>query len=171
MKKVVYKRYNQNQVALFPISLEALIPTNHPVRVVNRIIDKLDVSDIVSSYKGCGASSYHPRMLLKVLIYSYLNNTYSSRKIEKASKESIYYHWLSGQNFSDHNTINSFRGTRLKGRVDNLFTQVVILLNQGNVVALEEAFTDGTKLESFANLYTFVWRGSVEKNKERLENK
>ena len=171
MKKVVFKQDNQNQLALFPLSFEALVPADHPVRVVNRVIDKLDISDIVSSYKGGGASSYHPRMLLKILIYSYLSNTYSSRKIEKANKESVYYHWLNGENFPDHLTINNFRGKRLKDKIDNIFTQVVILLNQSNVVALEEVFTDGTKLESFANRYTFVWKGSVEKNKERLEKK
>lgn len=171
MKKVVFKQDNQNQAVLFPISFEALIPSDHPVRVLNRVIDKLDITNIVSTYKGGGASSYHPRILLKILIYSYLNNTYSSRKIEKANTESIYYHWLSGGNFPDHHTINNFRGARLKGHIDNIFTQVVILLNQSNVVALEEVFTDGTKLESFANRYTFVWKGSIEKNKEKLEKK
>jgi transposase len=171
MKKVVFKQDNQNQPALFPVSFEAIIPTTHPVRVVNRVIDKLDINDILSTYKGGGTSSYHPRLLLKILIYSYLNNTYSSRKIEKANKESIYYHWLSGGNFPDHNTINNFRSSRLKDKIENIFTQVVILLNQSNVVTLEEVFTDGTKLESFANRYTFVWRGSVEKNKVKLENK
>jgi transposase len=85
MKKVVFKQNNQNQQALFPVSFEALIPADHPVRLLNRVIDKLDISDIISSYKGGGASSYHPRMLLKILIYSYLNNTCSSRKIENAN--------------------------------------------------------------------------------------
>lgn len=171
MKKVVFKQNNQNQSALFPVSFEAFIPANHPVRVVNRVIDRLDINSIVGSYKGGGTSSYHPRIMLKILIYSYLNNTYSSRKIEKANNESIYYHWLSGGNFPDHHTINNFRGARLKGKIDNIFTQVVILLNQSNLVALEEVFTDGTKLESFANRYTFVWKGSIEKNKEKLEKK
>lgn len=171
MRKVVFKQDNQNQLALFPISYDAIIPASHPVRVVNRVIDKLDINDIVSTYKGGGTSSYHPRLLLKILVYSYLNNTYSSRKIEKANRESIYYHWLSGGNFPDHNTINNFRGARLKNNIENIFTQVVVLLNQSNVVALEEVFTDGTKIESFANRYTFVWRGSVEKNKEKLEKK
>ncbi len=171
MKKVVFKENNQNQLALFPVSFESFIPSNHPVRVVNRVIDKIDISEILNTYKGGGTSSYHPRVLLKILIYSYLNNTYSSRKIEKANKENIYYHWLNGQNFPDHLTINNFRGKRLKGIIDNIFAQVVILLNQSNIVSLEEVFTDGTKIESFANRYTFVWRGSVEKNKEKLEKK
>jgi len=171
MKNIIFKQDNQNQTALFPVSFESLIPADHPVRVINQVIEKLDINDLVSSYKGGGASSYHPRVLLKILIYSYLNNTYTSRKIEKANNESIYYHWLNGQNFPDHHTINNFRGARLKNKIDNIFTQVVILLNHSNVVALEKAFTDGTKMESVANRYTFVWKGSVEKNKEKLENK
>lgn len=171
MKKVVFKQDNQNQSALFPVSFEAFIPANHPVRILNRVIDKLDISDIISSYKGGGTSSYHPRILLKILIYSYLNNIYSSRKMEKANTESIFYHWLNGQNFPDHHTINNFRSSRLKEKIDNIFTQVVMLLNQSNLVSLEEVFTDGTKIESFANRYTFVWKGSIEKNKEKLDKK
>lgn len=171
MKKVVFKHDNQNQSALFPVSYESFIPEGHPVRVVNKIIDRLDISDILSTYKGGGTSSYHPRVLLKILIYSYLNNIYSSRKIEKANRENICYHWLSGQNFPDHHTINNFRGVRLKDKINDIFTQVVKLLNQSNLIALEEVFTDGTKIESFANRYTFVWKGSIEKNKEKLEKK
>ena len=171
MARIVFKADNQNQSALFPISYEGLIPINHPVRLVNKVIDKLDISEIVASYKGGGSSSYHPRVLLKILIYAYLNNVYSSRKIEKISKESIHYFWLSGHNFPDHNTINNFRSDRLKEKIDLIFTQVVTLLHESGMVSLKEVFTDGTKIESGANRYTFVWRGSVEKNKEKLEKK
>jgi len=61
-------------------------------------------------YKGGGTSSYHPRVLLKVLVYAYLDNTYSSRKIETSLKENIHYMWVSGMSTPDHNTINRFRG-------------------------------------------------------------
>jgi len=74
MKKVVFKQDNQNQPALFPVSFEALIPANHPVRVVNRVIDKIDLSDIISTYKGGGASSYHPRMEFKILTSQLLDD-------------------------------------------------------------------------------------------------
>ena len=171
MARIVFKPDNQNQSALFPISYEGLIPANHPVRLVNTVIDKLDISEIVASYKGGGSSSYHPRILLKILIYAYLNNVYSSRKIERISKESIHYFWLSGHNFPDHNTINNFRSDRLKEKIDLIFTQVVTLLHESGMVSLKEVFTDGTKIESGANRYTFVWKGSVEKNKEKLEKK
>ena len=171
MPKVVFKSDLQKQPGLFPISFDSFISEKHPVRLVNKIVDKIDISDVVSSYKGGGASSYHPRILLKILIYSYLNNTYSSRKIEKAAKENVHYLWLSGQNFPDHNTINNFRGSKLKGKIDAIFTQVVTMLHDSNIVSLKEVFTDGTKMESAANRYTFVWKGSVEKNKEKLEKK
>ena len=72
--KIVYKSYNQNDNLLFPPSLGELIPENHPVRTVSAIIDRLDISDIESTYKGGGTSSFHPRMLLKVIVYSYRNS-------------------------------------------------------------------------------------------------
>ncbi len=171
MANIVFKSDYQNQPSLFPISFEAMIPEKHPVRILNTIIDKLDLSEIISTYKGGGTSSYHPRILLKILIYAYLNNLFSSRKIEKANRENVHFIWLSGQNFPDHNTINNFRSSKLKGKIDAIFKQVVTLLYESNIISLKEVFTDGTKMESVANRYTFVWKGSIEKYKEKLENK
>ena len=81
-KKVVFKRYVQNQPTLLPASLDELVRLNHAVRVVNEVLERIDIGALERSYKGGGASSYHPRMLLKVLVYAYLRNVYSSRKIE-----------------------------------------------------------------------------------------
>ena len=75
--KITYKSYNQNDNLLFPSSLGDLIPENHPVRTVSAMIDRLDISGIESTYKGGGTSSFHPRMLLKVIVYSYMCNVYS----------------------------------------------------------------------------------------------
>jgi transposase len=171
MSKIIFKSDYQKQPSLFPISFEALIPEKHPVRVLNTIVDRIDLSEILSTYKGGGTSSYHPRILLKILLYAYLNNQFSSRRIEKAANENVHYIWLSGQNFPDHNTINNFRSSKLKGKIDAIFTQVVAILHDSNIISLKEAFTDGTKMESVANRYTFVWKGSVEKYKEKLEKK
>jgi transposase len=82
--KVVFKDYDPKQNLLLPPSLEELIEANHPVRTVSDVIDRLDLSGLMSSYKAGGTSSYHPRMLLKVLVYGYLCNIYSSRKLEEA---------------------------------------------------------------------------------------
>ena len=114
-RKVVYKAYNPNQLSLLPPSLEELIPSNHVVRVVQRVIDQLDIELIIAKYKGGGSSPYHPRMLLKVIVYAYLSNIYSSRKIEDAVSANIHFMWLAGMQRPDHNTINRFRSDKLKG--------------------------------------------------------
>lgn len=171
MAKIAFKSDNQGQFQLLPPSLDELIPATHLVRVLNSIVDRLDVSKVLASYKGGGNSCFHPRMMLKVLIYAYLNNIYSSRKIERQLHEHIHYMWLSGGARPDFRTINYFRGKRLKTYFDDIFTRVVELLHSEGFVSLEVQYIDGTKIESAANKYTFVWRGSIEKYDRRLREK
>lgn len=168
MKKVVFKRYEQNQPMLLPPSYDEMVPENHPVRVVNEVIERVDITALESSYKGGGTSSYHPRMLLKVLVYAYLKNIYSSRKIEQACAENVHFMWLSGASKPDHNTINDFRSKRLKGQLKEIFNQVVMLLAEQGVVTLKEAVLDGTKIEANANRYTFVWGKAIKVSRERI---
>ena len=106
--KVAFKASNQHQLMAFPPNLNDLIAADHPVRIVNDVLDKVDISSIVAQYKPGGTSSYHPRMLLKVLVYAYINNIYSSRKIAEAVQEHIAFMWLAGMSRPDHNTINRF---------------------------------------------------------------
>ena len=168
----MHKNYNQNDSLLFPPSLGELVPANHQVRIVSDILDKFDISDIEATYKVGGTSSYHPRMLLKVIVYAYLCNVYSGRQMEKLLRENIHFMWLGGMNRPDFRTINRFRSERLSGgRLEDVFTKVVELLNEEGLVSLNVQYVDGTKIESVANKYTFVWKGSVEKNKEKLLNK
>jgi transposase len=167
-RKVIFKTYNPDQLSLLPPSYDDLVPLNHPVRIVNTIIDHVDISVLEKSYKGGGTSSYHPRMLLKVIIYAYLRNLYSSRKIEQAMSENIHFMWLSGQSKPDHNTINDFRGKRLQGHFKKIFHQVVLLLVEQGVISLKDIFVDGTKIEANANRYTFVWGKSIKTSKDRI---
>jgi transposase len=165
---VAFNAYNQNQISLLPPGLEELISPTHPVRVVSEVIDKLDIDTILKRYKGGGCSSFNPRMLLKVLVYAYINNTYSSRKIEAALKENIHFMWISGMNTPDHNTINRFRSERLKDVLREVFTQVVLLLSEEGLLNIKELYTDGTKIEASANRYTFVWGKAIKTNKEKI---
>jgi transposase len=171
MKNMAFKDYPQGQSELFPSRLDEYIPESAPVRLVSKIVDQLDISDIISSYKAGGCKGYHPRMMIKVLFYSYLNNTYSCRKMEAALSESIHYMWLSGKQFPKHSCINDFRSQRLKNHINSLFTQVVYMLVELGYISLEVQYIDGTKIESSANRYTFVWRKSVERYKANLEKK
>src|ERR1700761_3222920 len=168
--KVVFKPYAPDQLTLLPYSLEELVPQGHPVRVVQQVIDQVDTKPINRKYKGGGASSYHPRLLLKVLVYGYLTNTYSSRKLEEQVKQNIYFMWLCGMKMPDHNTINRFRSEKLSGILKEIFSQIVLLLAEEGIVSLKEAvYTDGTKIESVANKYTFVWGKSIKASKDRIK--
>ncbi len=171
MKQINFKPYNQGQSELFPSRLDEFISRNAPVRIVSQVVDELDIDDIIKSYKAGGCKGYHPRMLLKVLFYSYLSNVFSCRKMEQALKESIAYMWLSGKQFPKHSCINDFRSKRLKKHIHKLFTQVVFILVDLGYVSLDVQYVDGTKIESKANRYSFVWRKSVEKYKANLEKK
>jgi transposase len=165
----VFKAYHQRQVMLLPPSLDELIAINHPVRVVDEVLSKIDIQPLVRQYKTGGTSSYHPGMLLKVLVYAYINNIYSSRKIEEALQQNIHFMWLSGMSTPDHNTINRFRGERLKEPLKKIFTQVVQLLAAEGLLSLKELYTDGTKIEANANRYTFVWGNAIITNKEKMK--
>lgn len=171
MTKIRFKALSSNQCVLFPSNLLDRIPKNHPVLIVNQVVDELNLEKLLSSYHKRGASSYHPRMLLKVLFYAYLCNIYSCRKIAKALEENIYFMWLSGNSTPDFRTINRFRGEGLKEDIKELFTQIVLLLQEAGYLTLDVQYIDGTKLESASNKYTFVWRGSVQKYKAKLEDK
>ena len=171
MAKLAIKSDNRKQNLLLPPSLDEQVPENHMVRVVDAVIDRLDISDILSTYRGGGNSAFNPKMMLKVLVFAYLSNVYSSRRIEELLKRDIYFMWLAGMKRPDFRTINYYRGKRLKEGFDAVFTQVVRLLHEEGFVSLKVQYIDGTKIESVANKYTFVWRGSVEKYDARLKAK
>lgn len=169
MAKPLFKVYSQNQRYLFPPNLEDLIAANHPVRVVSEVIDRIDIDIIIKKYKGGGTTSYHPRMLLKVLVYGYLSNVYSSRRIEASIRENIYFMWLSGMTQPDHHTINRFRSERLRNILREVFAQIVLLLVDSGHVSLKEIYTDGSKIESVANRYSFVWGKAIKTSRERIK--
>lgn len=164
----VFKHYSQKQGMLLPPSLEDLIALEHPVRVVDAVIEGLNLDPLLNEYKGGGTSSYHPKMLLKVLAYAYVSNMYSSRKIEEACQINVHFMWLAGMQTPDHNTINRFRSERLKEVLRTVFTQVVKLLAEEGLLSLKEVYTDGTKIESAANRYTFVWGKAIKTKKEQI---
>ena len=82
MAKIHFRDYTPNQLALFPQRIDENISANDPVRIINSIVDSLDLSSFYGLYSEVGRSAYHPRMMLKVVLYAYMNNTYSCRKME-----------------------------------------------------------------------------------------
>jgi transposase len=168
--KATFKPYTQKQLML-PTDLNELIPERHMVRVVNEVIEEMDLEALMKQYKGGGTSSYHPRMMLKILVYAYTQKEYSSRRIAKAIRENINYMWLSGGNKPNFRTINRFRGVVMRSVIEDVFTEVLEYLIAHGYVKMEKYFIDGTKIEANANRYSFVWRKSTENYKKKLEEK
>ena len=168
--KIHFRDYNPKQMILFPQRLDKDIAENDPVRVVNNVIDHLKLDNFKKLYKERGRSPYHPKMMLKVVIYGYMNNLYSCRKIETALKRDLHFIWLAGYEQPDFNTINRFRN-RVKEEINQVFTQLVLVLAEKGFITLDVEYIDGTKIESKANKYTFVWRKSTEKNRAKLIDK
>jgi transposase len=157
-------------MVLFPQRIDVDIAENDPVRIINAVVEELNLENFRKLYKERGRSPYNPKMLLKVIIYAYMNNVYSCRKIEKLLLRDIHFIWLAGYNKPDFITINRFRN-RVKNEINNVFTQLVLILASRGFVSLDVEYIDGTKIESKANKYTFVWRKTVVGNRNKLMNK
>ena len=168
--KLHFRPHINNQTVLFPQRIDKDIAENDPVRLVNAVVDRLNLENFNKLYKERGRSAYHPRMMLKVIIYAYMNNIYSCRRIERALLRDVHFIWLAGYEQPDFITINRFRN-RVKDEINDVFTQLVLILAERGLVSLDVEYIDGTKIESKANKYTFVWRKTVEKNRARLMEK
>lgn len=169
--KVRFKSYNTGIVSIFPVDLGEKIPKNAPVRLIDSIVDGLRLDKVIETYKDGGTTPYHPRVLLKVVFYAYMNNIYSCRRIASLLDRDFHYMWLSGGQTPSFSTINRFRSEHLKDAVNDLFVQVVMKLVEAGQLSLDVQYIDGTKIESVANKYTFVWKKTTERNKEKLEGK
>ena len=163
-----FRPYIHKRSMLIPPRLDEDISENDPVRLVNALIDGLDIDGFKNLYRAMGKSPYHPKMMLKVIFYAYLNNVYLSREIEQALRRDVHFLWLVGRETPDFSTINRFR-IKSKKEIHQIFTHMVVILVQKGLLSLEVEYMDSRKVESKANKYTFVWRKKVEPNIDRLQ--
>ena len=162
---IPFKPYDQNQATFLPPSLDELIPAGHQVRFVNKVVDQMNLDSVYATYAGGGTSSYHPRMMVKVLLYGYVQRIYSARKLAKALRENVHFMWLAAGQTPDFRTINDFRKSRLQPTLKELFTQLMGQLVELGLVDLGEYFIDGTKVEANARRHSAVWAKKVERHR------
>lgn len=167
----VFKAYDQQQFLLLPPQLDEMISSNHLVRIVNSVVESLDLSTIINEYEGGGTSSYHPKMMVKVLLYGYAMKLYTGRKLAKALSQDITFMWLAAYNRPDFRTINLFRSGILKETIEELFQQLLLFLVEHGYIKVENYFTDGTTFSADANKYKVVWRKNAERYKQMAEEK
>jgi len=167
--KAVFKAYDQQQVLLLPPQLDTLIGPRHLVRVVNRVVDQMDLSDLINQYEGGGTSSYHPQMLVKVLLYGYAMKIYTGRRLAKALQQDVTFMWLASYNRPDFRTLNLFRSGILKDTLEGLFQQLLIFLVEHGYVKIENYFTDGTTFSADANKHKMVRKKNAQRYKQAAE--
>jgi len=113
-----------HQQYLLPTSVDEWLPNNHLARFIVEVIEQLDLSRLVGRYRGRGSAAHHPAVLLALLVYGYATGTFSSRKIERATYDSVAFRFLSADTHPDHDTLANFRKTFLV-ELEDLFVQVL----------------------------------------------
>jgi transposase len=168
-----FKEYDQDQIFQVPIFIEGLIPPVHLVRIVDKVVEGLDMSSLEVYYPGGGSSSYHPKMMIKLWIYGYCERIYTSRRLAKMVHENINYIWLSGGHQPCFKTLSDFRSGKLQVMIDIVFKEVLEMLIDLDYIDLDELYVDGSKWEANGNRHKHVWKKNTERYKsvviERIE--
>jgi transposase len=171
VKEIKFKKYDQEQVMQVPIAVSSLIPIGHLVRIVNQVVEGIEMSDLEQYYQGGGRSPYNPKMLIKVWIYGYCERLYTSRRLAKALRENIHFMWLSGSQQPCFKTLCEFRGERMQAMIDVIFKQVLLLLVESGYIDLGDLYLDGSKWAANANQYKRVWRTNTERYKQAVTDR
>lgn len=155
-----------------PIDLEINIRDNDPVRLLSAFVEGMDLSDLYATYNRIRKKQASPRHMLKICIYAAMNHIYSSRDIETACNRDInFMYLLEGYPAPDHATIARFLSIHMVSCAKKLMSQTGNILLELGEISGENIFIDGTKIESVANKYSFVWKKAVTKNQARLMDK
>ncbi len=176
INKIIQENYTykcDEYQLIMPLNVGILIPDDDSVRLLSRILEEIDLKDLLSAYSSNGRNpKVPPRIMLKILIYAYMNRVYTSREIEKRCRRDINFMWLlEGYPAPDHNTINRFRRDRLRENLEIIFNRFIEILHVIGEVQFENVFIDGTKIEANANKYSFVWKKATDKYEAKLPDK
>src|ERR1700677_1523011 len=138
---------------LLPPSVDEWLPEKHLARFVVEVVDGLDLRAMSGSYRGSGSASYHPRMLLGILVYGYATGVFSSRKLERATYDSVAFRFIAANDHPDHDTIAAFR-RRFLPQIEALFVQVLLLAREMGVLKMGTVALDGTKIHANASRHS-----------------
>src|ERR1700691_5121624 len=138
---------------LLPPSVDEWLPERHLARFIVDVIDGLDLCRMSRAYRGTGSASYHPRALLSILVYGYATGVFSSRKLERATWDSVAFRYIAGGEHPDHDTIATFRRRFLKD-IEKLFVDVLRLAREMGVLKMGTIGLDGTKIHANASRHS-----------------
>lgn len=138
---------------LLPPSVDEWLPSDHLARFVVEVIERLDLSVLADQYAGRGSAAHHPAVLLGLLVYGYASGVHSSRKIERATYDSVAFRYVAANTHPDHDTLATFRRRFLK-ELESLFVQVLLLAREMKLLKLGHIALDGTKIKANASKHT-----------------
>ena len=153
---------------LLPPSVDEWLPKDHLARFVVEVIEQLDLSDLLHQYAGRGWAAHHPAVLLGLLIYGYASGVHSSRKIERATYDSVAFRYVAANTHPDHDTLATFR-RRFLGEFSELFVQVLELAREMKLLKLGNVCLDGTKVQANASRHSALSHGHIEKLEAHLK--
>ena len=149
---------------LLPPSVDEWLPEKHLARFIVEVIDGLDLGRMSGAYRGSGSASYHPRMLLGLLVYGYATGAFSSRKLERATYDLVAFRFIAANDHPDHDTIATFRRRFLKD-IEKLFVAVLQLAREMGVLKMGTIGLDGTKIHANASRHSalsYEYAGKIE---------
>ena len=159
---------DRNTEYLLPASVQEWLPEAHLARYVVDVIEGLDLSELERTYSGRGSAAYHPAMLLSLLIYGYATGTFSSRKIERATHDSLAFRYIACNRHPDHDTLASFR-RRFGKEFAAAFVQVLQVARENQLSRFGTVSLDGTKIHANASRHSALSYAHAEKIEAQLK--
>jgi transposase len=153
---------------LLPPSVQDWLPESHLARYVVDVVEGLDLSELERAYAGRGSDAYHPAMLLSLLIYGYATGTHSSRRIERATYDSLAFRFIACNQHPDHDTLANFR-RRFGGQFADAFVQVLQVARENQLSRFGAVSLDGTKIHANASRHSALSYGHAEKIEAQLK--
>src|SRR5882757_5455320 len=138
---------------LMPPSVDEWLPERHLARFVVEVVEGLDLRSMTGRYRGSGEASYHPQLLLGLLVYGYATGVFSSRKLERATYDSVAFRFIAANEHPDHDTIAAFR-RRFLPQIEASFVQVLLLAREMGLLKLGTVWLDGTKIHANASRHS-----------------
>jgi transposase len=163
-----FRPINRDTGFLLPPSVDEWLPQRHLARFVVEVIDGLDLSELEKAYRGSGSASYHPAMLLGLMVYGYATKVFSSRAIERATHDSVAFRFIAGNEHFDHDTIATFR-KRFLQQIQALFVDVLKLARTMGMLKLGTVALDGTKIHANASRHSALSYGHAKKIEKQLK--
>ena len=153
---------------LLPPSLDEWLPQEHLARFVVKVVDQLDLTELTKQYAGRGSKTHHPAVLLSLLIYGYASGVFSSRKIERATYDSVAFRFIAANTHPDHDTLATFR-RRFLPQLEALFVQVLLLAREMKLMKLGRIALDGTKIKANASKHKALSYAHAQKIEAQLK--